>query len=259
MTMIIPNFARRWAARCMAALLLLAVAVPVVALNVQPVIIDLQTTGRRTAAIITLENTFAETIPVEVTVHPVRIVDGALKEFEEEEVEDLLIFPAQAMLGPNQSQAFRVQWIGDPELAESRHFYVTIAQLPVAFPENQNTIQVLHRFKVLVSVGATAASATLNVDDVQIATDAEGKAQPVLTVSNSGNNYGYVANSRMTIIQRGSDGTEIFRQRFEPDEVRQRMGLGLVPSGNSRVLPINVDLPQATGTVSIELSPVESN
>ena len=255
---IASDFFRRYAACCIALVVLFAVAVPVVALNVQPVIVDLQTTGRRTSAIITLQNTFAETVPAEVTVHPVRIVDGELKEFESEEVDDILVFPAQASLGPNQSQAFRIQWIGEPELTESRHFYVTVAQLPVAFPENQNTIQVLHRFKVLVSVGSASGSSILNVDKAEIMTDADGVSRPVLTVSNSGNSYGYVANNRMTVIQRDGSGAEIFRQTFEPDEIRQRMGLGLIPSGQMRRLPVSVDLPQPAGNITVELSPAEN-
>lgn len=255
---IVSDFFRRYAACCIALVVLFAVAVPVVALNVQPVIVDLQTTGRRASAIITLQNTFAETVPAEVTVHPVRIVDGELKEFEAEEVDDILVFPAQASLGPNQSQAFRIQWIGEPELSESKHYYVTIAQLPVAFPENQNTIQVLHRFKVLVSVGTASGSSVLNVDNAEIVSDADGVSRPVLTVRNSGNSYGYVANNRMTVIQRDNSGAEIFRQTFEPDEIRQRMGLGLIPSGQVRRLPVNVALPQSAGNVTVELSPAEN-
>lgn len=259
MTLTLPHFPKRWAVALVTMLLLVAVAVPALALNVQPVIVDLQSTGRRTSAVVSLQNTFAETVPVEITVHPVRIVDGELQEFEDEEVEDLLIFPAQATLGPNQTQAFRIQWIGEPELAESRHFYVAVSQLPVALPENENAIQVLHRFKVLVSVGSPSASSTLEVVDAKIATDAAGKPRPVLTIRNSGGGYSYVANNRMTIVQRAPDGREAFRQTFEPDEIQQRMGLGLVPSGQTRTLPIGIELPQSDGTLSVELSPVETN
>ena len=39
------------------------------ALNVQPVIIDLESSGRQASAVITLQNAFAETAPVEVVVH----------------------------------------------------------------------------------------------------------------------------------------------------------------------------------------------
>ena len=239
--------------------LLLALIVPAVAINVQPVIVDLQSTGRSASAIISLQNTFPETVPVELTAHPIRIVNGELQEIEDEEAEDLLIFPAQTTIPGGQTQAFRVQWVGEPDLTESKHFYVTAAQLPVALSENQNAIQVLHRFKILVSVGAASATSELHVSEARIDVDANGKPRPVLTIRNDGTTYGYVGQRRMTIVQRGVGGEEIFRQTFEPDEISQRMGMGLVPSGQSRILPVNVELPQAAGTLSIELALAGNN
>jgi fimbrial chaperone protein len=259
MTLNFPRFTRKWAALFVAVLLLFAIVAPVVAINVQPVIVDLQSAGRRASAIISLQNSFPETVPVELTAHPIRIVNGELQEFEDEEAEDLLVFPAQATIAGGQTQAFRVQWVGDPDLKESKHFYVTAAQLPVALSPDQNAIQVLHRFKILVSVGAASATSQLQVAETRIDTDANGKPRPVLTVRNDGTTYGYVSQRRMTIIQRGAGGEEIFRKSFEPDEIGQRMGMGLVPSGQSRVLPINVELPQATGTLTIELTSAGSN
>lgn len=259
MTINFPRFTRKWAALFVAVLLLLALVAPVVAINVQPVIVDLQSTGRRASAIISLQNTFPETVPVELTAHPIRIVNGELQEFEDEEAEDLLVFPAQATIAGGQTQAFRVQWIGDPDLKESKHFYVTAAQLPVALSPDQNAIQVLHRFKILVSVGAASATSELRIAEARIDNDANGKPRPVVTVRNDGATYGYVSQRRMTIVQRSAGGEEIFRQTFEPDEIGQRMGMGLIPSGQSRNLPISVELPQATGTLTIELTSAGSN
>src|SRR3990167_10942739 len=110
------RFARPWSACVIAALLLLALIVPAVAINVQPVIVDLQSTGRSASAIISLQNTFPETVPVELTAHPIRIVNGELQEIEDEEAEDLLIFPAQTTIPGGQTQAFPVQWAGGPDL-----------------------------------------------------------------------------------------------------------------------------------------------
>lgn len=256
--MMLPRLTRSWATPILVALLFLGLTAPAAAINVQPVVIDLQSVGRRASAIITVQNTFAERVPMELTVHPVRIVNGTLQEIEGEVADDLLVFPSQVALEPNQSQAFRVQWLGDPELGASQHFFVTVSQLPVQLPNNQNTIQVLHQFKVLVSVGSAAASPDLEVVETHVGTNADGKPQPVLSVRNDGATYGYVGDSRMTVVQRDDAGTELFRKTFEPDEIRQVMGLGLIPSQQSRVLPINVELPQASGKISVELSPAES-
>ncbi|MBO9723326.1 MAG: molecular chaperone [Novosphingobium sp.] len=250
----IPHPARRVLRPLLSCLALLATTGPSLALNVQPVVVDLQTAGRRTSAVVTLQNTFPDTVPVEVTVHPVRVVDGELREAEDVESDDVLVFPSQATLAGNQSQAFRVQWIGQPLEGESRHFYVTIAQLPVAMPESQNAIQVLHRFKVLVSVGTNGDTPSLKVVEAKVGTDAAGKPQPILTVANDGTSYGYVATNRMTVIERRADGSEAYRKTFEPEEIRESMGLGLVPSKASRVFPINVELPEASGTLSVELN-----
>nr|WP_247712175.1 fimbria/pilus periplasmic chaperone [Qipengyuania qiaonensis] len=229
------------------------------ALNVQPVIIDLESTGRQTSAIITLQNAFAETAPIEVVVHPVRIVDGELVEFEEEEAENLLVFPSQATVEPGATQAFRVQWIGDPEPENSEHYFVTIAQLPVAFDPNQNAIQVLHRFRVLVSVGRTDGDAELNIVSTSLRTDENGIAQPVIDVQNTGNNYAYVGTNRVTVTQRDETGGVIFREVFQPEDIQHKMGLGLVPSGTTRTLPIGLELPSSNGAVTIEMVQQESD
>ncbi|WP_132386091.1 fimbria/pilus periplasmic chaperone [Novosphingobium sp. PhB165] len=248
------RFARHAAHALVSLTALLATATPALALNVQPVVVDLQTTGRRASAIVTLQNTFPDTVPVEVTVHPVNVVNGELQEDENAEGDDLLVFPSQATLAANQSQAFRVQWIGQPAAGESKHFYVTIAQLPVTMPDGQNTIQVLHRFKVLVSVGSASETPSLKIVEATIGKDAQGKPQPVVKVTNDGGTYGYLASNRMTVVERRGDGTEAYRKTFEPEEIRESMGLGLVPSKASRILPMNVELPDSSGTLSVELN-----
>ena len=251
----IPLAVRRFAGVLLAASALLGSGIPASALNVQPVVIDMLSNGRRASTVLTLQNTFSTTVPVELSAHVLRIIDGELKETEVE-AEDLLIFPGQATVRPGESQAFRVQWVGDPEPEASHHFFVTVAQLPVALPENQNAIQVLYNFKVLVSVGAPGATAELAVQSVGIEADEAGVGHPVLTVANTGRTYGYVGKHRMTLVQRAPNGDEILRQTYEPEQIQQVMGLGLVPSGTTRRLPINVALPQPNGSLTVELTAV---
>src|SRR3546814_13905099 len=52
---------------------------------------------------------------------------------------DLVVFPAQAVIQHGQSQVFRVQYVGDAELDKSRHYYVTVAQLPVQLPQGERS------------------------------------------------------------------------------------------------------------------------
>lgn len=243
-------------ALCLAGVALLTSGIPAAALNVQPVVLDLLSSGRRSSAVVTLQNTFTTTVPVELVARPVELVDGEFRETDEES-EDLMVFPATATVEPGQSQAFRVQWVGDPAPAASRHYYVSVAQLPVQLPENENAVQVLYNFKVLVSVGANGAKSVLSVASAAIETDKDGRAFPVIHVSNSGDTYGYVGRGRLTVTQRDAAGAVIFRESFEPDEIQRRMGLGLIPSGSTRRLPINLDLPSAEGSVVVDIALVE--
>ncbi|TAJ43443.1 MAG: hypothetical protein EPO54_07770, partial [Brevundimonas sp.] len=110
-----PAAARRLVGVLLTAAALLASGIPATALNVQPVIIDLLSSGRRTSTVLTLQNTFSTTVPVELTARRLDVVDGELRETDVE-AEDLLVFPAQATVEPGQSQAFRIQWVGDPEI-----------------------------------------------------------------------------------------------------------------------------------------------
>lgn len=244
-------------ALCVAGVILMASGVPVSALNVQPVVLDLLTAGRRSSAVVTLQNTFSTTVPVELVARPIELVDGEYREIDEPS-EDLLIFPATATVEPGESQAFRVQWVGDPGLIGSRHFYVSVAQLPIQLPENQNAIQVLYNFKVLVSVGANGAQPDLKVVSAAVQTDADGRHTPVIEVSNTGTTYGYVGRGRLTITQRDPSGAVVFRESYEPDEIQRRLGLGLIPSGATRKMPINMDLPRGDGPVTVEISAAES-
>lgn len=227
---------------------------PALAINVQPVIIDLLSSGRRASGVVTLQNTFPDAVPIEVTIHPVRVVDGELQEMQNEEVEDVLAFPAQAIVAPGGSQAFRIQWVGDPRPAASAHYYVTISQLPVALQSDQNTIQVLHRFRVLVNVNSPEGNAELKIIKANVVTAENGKARPVVTIANSGNASDYVGNHRLTLVQQDAAGHEVFRETYLPEQIQQAMGLGMIPSGQTRILPMGIDLPTDSKNVSIEIA-----
>lgn len=228
-------------------------------INVQPVIIDLETTGRKASGIVTLQNTFPDAIPVEVTVHPVRVVNGELAEIDTEEAENILVFPTQAVVETGGTQAFRIQWVGEAAPAASEHFYVTVAQLPVALSNDVNAIQVLHRFRILVNIGTRGEGPELTVENVEIIKDETGTAQPRAVISNLGANYGYVAQHRMTVSQTDANGQTVMRETFQPEEIQQLLGLGMVPSGASRILPLGLNLPSDEGHVAIHLTPADSD
>lgn len=113
-----------------------------IAMTVQPVILNLTLSGSGMAQLITVENTFATPLPVELRVQSLDFDQNGIKETGKDPG-DLLIFPPQALIQPGQTQSFRVQYVGDPDLKTSKHYYVTVAQLPVKLPAGQSAIQIL--------------------------------------------------------------------------------------------------------------------
>ena len=119
---------------------------------------------------------------------------------------DLLVFPPQAMIQPGQTQTFRVQYVGDPDLAQSKHYYVTVAQLPVKLPEGQSAIQILYNFQVLVSVaplGAKPADQDRSRGDRQECRRQAGGRDHRQQPSNA---HGYLSQGRLRIVQRDAAG-----------------------------------------------------
>ena len=223
------------------------------AMTVQPVVIDLGTSGREMSQVITVENTFATTLPVELTVHPLTLTDTGVV-VDKGESDDLLVFPPQALIEPGQTQTFRVQYVGDPDLAKSKHYYVTVAQLPVKLPEGQSAIQILYNFQVLVSVSPAGAKPDISVQSAHIKADKDGKFLPQVTVKNSSSAHGYLSKGTLRIVEKDSSGKEEFKRTMSGAEIQQTIGFGLIGGDQTRTLTVPVELPDGNGTVEASFS-----
>ena len=232
----------------------LALPVQVTAMTVQPVVIDLQTAGREMSKIITVENTFATPLPVELTIQELKLTDDGVS-LTGTDPGDLLVFPPQALIQPGQTQTFRVQYVGDPGLAESKHYYITVAQLPVKLPEGKSAIQILYNFQVLISVGPGGGKPALSVTSAQVGRNAAGKPVPVITVSNASTAHGYLSSGRLRIVEKDASGKEVFRKTYSGPEIQQTIGFGLIGSRQTRKISVPVELPSDTGTIEASIAP----
>lgn len=237
----------------------MAVAVAIVAFgsgtwatSVTPIVIDLLAGGSRMSSVVTVTNTFQTPLPVEMTVSradfaPTGLVDSG------EDSEDLLVFPPTALVPPGESQAFRIQYVGDP-LERSRHYYVTVNQLPVQLPQGQSAVQILYNFQIAVGVGVPGQSADLHLRGTEIEVGGDGVPRAVLIVENTGPTYGYISGGRLRVIQRDAAGQEIFNRAYTSAEIQQNIGYGLVGAGGTRRLLIPEALPSAEGAVEAVLT-----
>lgn len=222
--------------------------------TVQPVVIDLSPTGSGMSQTITVENTFTQPLPVELRVEELTFDQTGLHGTGKDSG-DLLIFPPQAIIQPGQTQSFRVQYIGDPALARSKHYYVTVAQLPVQLPQGQSAIQILYNFQVLVSVKPAGAKAQLKIAQSEVARDDKGQAVAAITLTNDSPAHGYLSKGRLRIVERDRSGKEVFRRTLAGPEIQQTVGFGLVGAGQTRRLLIPVQLPTSEGTIDAQFTP----
>lgn len=223
------------------------------AMTVQPVVIDLQTAGRQMSTVVTVENTFATPLPVELTVQELELTPEGVKQTGKDPG-DLMVFPPQAIIEPGQTQTFRIQYVGDPALAKSKHYYVTVAQLPVKLPEGQSAIQILYNFQVLVSIAPAGIKPQISIQSAAIGKNNAGKPIAIVTVNNESTAHGYLANGRLKILQRDASGKQIFVKTLSGAEIQQSMGFGLIGGGQVRRVSVPVELPSADGTVEASFS-----
>ena len=99
-----------------------------VAMTVQPVVIDLQTAGREMSQVVTVENTFATPLPVELNVQELELTPEGVKQTGKDPG-DLLVFPPQAIIEPGQTH---VQDLDDAFLVEQQ-----VGGLDVSMYESQ--------------------------------------------------------------------------------------------------------------------------
>lgn len=209
--------------------------------TVQPVVLDLQTAGQGMTRSITVQNTSSRPMPVEMRVEGIAFDESGPKGTGTDPG-DLVVFPAQAMIAPGQTQVFRIQYAGTPVLEQSRHYYVTVGQLPVAQPDQGPAIQLIYDFRVMVSVQPSGAKPELEVVSAFYETGPNQERVPVIEIGNESNGYGYLSQGELLVVQKDASGREVARQTLTGPEILQSIGYGLVGPHETR----KVALPVAT-------------
>ncbi len=242
---------------CLTAVLMFTLVGAIVeAMTVQPVVVDMRMAGREMSAPVRVENNGPNPLPVELRVNEMDFLPDGVRASDRLS-DDLMVFPPQAIIPPGETQVFRLQYIGDPDADRSRHYYVTVAQLPVELPEGQSAIQILYNFQVMANVASVVAGAPeLSVESSGVTQNAQEQPIPTFTIRNTARNYGYLSASRLTVVQRDAAGQEIFRRTLNPNDIQQQIGFGLVGPETSRNFTAPLELPSADGAVEVTLSTV---
>ncbi|MFT3809660.1 MAG: hypothetical protein QM698_07050 [Micropepsaceae bacterium] len=230
-----------------------AIAVPANAMQVSPLAVELNVFNTGVGNQFTVSNDTNAPLPLELSAARITMdADGKVTEGAAGD-QDLLILPIQATIPPGQTQNFRVQYVGDPGIAQSQSYFVHVNQVPIKLPEGQSGVQMVYNFRVLANVAPAAGAPSLSVESTSIS-QAEGKSYPVVVVRNAGNVHAMLSFlPQLTIVQKNASGAEIFRKSFSTASSLELFGLGLVMPNSVRRFVLPVELPASSGTISVGL------
>lgn len=218
-------------------------------IRVQPMSYDLGASGSETKQDVRVENTGDQPMPVDIIVQRREILpDGTERRTAADA--DFLIFPPQAIVPANSFQTFRVQYIGDPLLAQTKLFLITVSQLPVDTSETAaNGMQFLFNVGTLAAVSPRDAVADVRVVSVR---PAEKTGLIEVTVKNDGNRYARLRNGTWTV--RGGDGTEVV---LDDRTIRSAIQQGLIEPGTERIITLPVEPSFRRDGASVTFKPRE--
>lgn len=219
-----------------ALLALWAMILPAHALTVSPMHIEMTSAGSRSHAQITVVNTGAAAIPVEASMMRLTL-DEAGRQKIAKAGEDFLVMPPQAIIPPGATQNFRVQWLGEPMLAKSESFLLSVNQVPVKLPTNKPAVQVVMSVGVMINVAPPEGAPALRVVASGIATTKDGQRAPQITVENTSNVHALLPSATIELSAPGWSST------LSPQLLgNSSLGIGLVQPGKRRrfVLPVVV-------------------
>lgn len=240
-----------WRKPCLFLILLMAFAIPFPAwaLLVRPVLLDLTSTGSNSSGSLEVINDRNRPVAVEVTVKKLTLPERGDPVLTPDDGANFQIFPPIASIAPGARQVFRVRWVGNPAPAESQLYMFSTSELPVANRPNSTTVQVLYAINSVVAVRAPNAKPNIAIDSMARVTRPDGKSGIEITFANTGPSHGFVTQAELEL----RDDAANWSHTFEPSDLNNAFGLGLVPANSKRVMFLPVaDLPPS-GDLSAEM------
>jgi len=229
----------------------LALPLPALALLVRPVLLDLTSSGSNSTGSLEVINDRNRAVAVEVTVKRLSVPERGDPVLTPDDGANFQIFPPIANIAPGGRQVFRVRWVGEPQPAESQLYMFSTSELPVSDRPDSTTVQVLYAINSVVAVRAPNARPNIAIQSIERITRPDGQHGVEITFANTGPAHGFVANSVLALDDHEAHWSHV----FQPSDLNNAFGLGLVPANARRVMFLPVaDLPTA-GPLTAELRP----
>lgn len=232
-----PWLCRGILARLALALLgLCALVSPARAYQVAPMIYDLKPSGTGAATMLRIRNDGDKPLTIELEAQTRQFDENGVEKRENAD-DAFVIFPLQAVIPPGKVQAVRVQYIGPSDIPASRTYLVTVKQVPVTLPtEQQSGIQMVFNFATMANIVPDGAKPDVSIDPV--GHDDKGL---VLRIHNRGTSYANLGSASVAIDGKAIDA-DIWRKALH--------SVWLMP-GQDRV--VHLDGPAGASSATIRL------
>lgn len=245
-------FSKRSVLAFASAVALAASAVSISAYEFNPLVMELTPTGPGSSSNGVIKNTHAEPIAIELQVFKrVQNPDGT--EELTPETQDFIVTPPQMVIQPGESQAFRVQWVGDQNPSQELAYRLVSDQLPIKFrQESRNDftadVGMKYRYEGALYVQPRGTRPNAHLDSARVVgDDSDGGRWLELTIASTGTRRAILDRPRLTLTAGGSTID------LEGEEVGELSGLNILP-GSSRTIRIPVPNGLPAGDVSGKLT-----
>jgi fimbrial chaperone protein len=205
------------------------------AMSVTPIQIEMATVGS-TRPQFSVTNDAKEPLPVEIQLQALKLDENGGRKLEKAK-DNFLVFPPQALIPPGATQVFRLQWVGDPAIAQSESYMLSVNQIPVKMPAGKSAVQIVMSFGVVVNVAPPQGLPDLKLVGSGVTTDKSGKRFPTITVENKSKIHALLPQSTIN-LKSGA-----WTRSMAASEISEKVGIGLVQPGAKRKFTLPIELP----------------
>lgn len=217
------------------------------AMSVTPVHVEMRSAGASSRSQVTVTNESREPLPVEAIMQRLALGENGERRMTPAG-DEFLVFPPQALIPAGGSQVFRLQWVGEPLLAESQSFMMSLTQIPVRPRKGVNGVQLVMSFGVQINVAPPKGVGGLKVVGTGFEIDRRsGKRYPTIVVQNTSNVHALLPRSRVKLSS--GSWSKVLDETF----LDQRIGIGLVQPGRRRKFTLPVEVPAGARSVQAVL------
>ena len=225
-----------------AALYLITGLTTALAMTVSPMQVEMTTVGARSRGQVFVVNNSNEPLPIEAMIERLTLDESGKPQISKAG-EDFLVMPPQAIIPPGATQNFRVQWLGEPDLAKSESFVLSLNQVPVKL-SGQSGVQVVMGLGVMINVAPPQGLPALKVVSTGVTSDKSGRRRPTITVENVSNVHALLPQGTIELASGGWSAS------LPPQSTSDEVGIGLVQPGKQRKFTLPVDLPAGITSVA---------